>query len=270
MKQSVGVILSDYAKGQLLGAHLEIIQKLAEVCPYPMATPIVIQQGVAPYELPGAITCYLPDSGFRLGPLVALIKGLRVAQDMGLTAVCFRPGDDWVLNHQRVAENFARAVDGAIFQGFNWFTRDTHEDFSLTDCYLDVSAFGRHVEEFSYYTAMEDRHAACEHKLASWVRRADPGFVRFHRLAGRERVPSISWVREEVDLGLGRMGLTRPANYNDRDNNRFFNKEWQLIGDHDDRERRENYSYVRGDVPYVDWLEKQPFFRSWLEGRAWP
>jgi hypothetical protein len=253
-------VLSNYNRDESLKCHLEILKYYPEKVKI-----IVVHMGKTPIQLENCILLNLPDSGFKIGPLVALMKGIEIAWEHGVSKICYRPSDDWVFNHKRVQENFARK---AIFQGFNWFTTNTMDDFSLTDCYLNIERFIKTYEEYANWALFYERDLACERKLARWVKLTLTSQEDFHRLENRERTPPIGYKKEEIDLGFQVVGQPRPSNYNDDHNNRFFNEAWQLVGDHNEQDRASNYTKIRKSIPYVAGLEKEPNFQKWLKSRS--
>ena len=220
-------IISNYNKDAQLKCHLDILKYYPEDVKI-----IVVNMGRTPLSLNNCKVLNLPDSGTQIGPLVALMKGIEVAWEEGITKICHRPAESWVFNHKRVQENFARE---AIFQGFNW-AKPSLEDFSLTECYLNVERFMNTYEEFANWALFYDRDWSCEIKLARWVNL------------------SLKTPQEIFRF----MDVPHPANEN------LFNEGWQFIGDQKEEVRKENYKKIRNSIPYVDKLEKEHYFQRWL------
>jgi hypothetical protein len=256
----IGFILSNYNKGALLLAHLDILAFF----PRPVGV-VVVDMGRQVPEGEGYHLRRIPDSGFQIGPLLALVEGLREAKRHGLENVCYRPADDWVFNHAWVEDNF-RHMPAIKFQATNWFTTGTHEDFALNESYYHVDTFLATVEPFLEWALFHERDLAVERKLARWVW-ASIKPNEYRALPGRDRTPPIGYPDGEMHLWFNHNHQQVPAGWQevrDPDNDRFFNQQWQLVGNHDAGERLERYLRLRPQIGYARELEGRRHFGAWL------
>jgi hypothetical protein len=104
--------------------------------------------------------------------------------------------------------------------------------------------------------------------MPRWVNKTCKDVEReFYRLPGREQEPGIGWERRDLMNAFLAKGLRPPIGFWEEleDNNRFFNKEWQLIGSHDIGNRLWYWRKIRGDVPFGKQLEKDFHFHRFLD-----
>jgi predicted O-methyltransferase YrrM len=232
--KKLAVVLGTYDRIIDLLVHTEIISF------YKNVDSIVVNAG--PTDLP-VKSIKIPSPGFVLGPILSLLEGLREAHKLGYDYICYRNGDDWIFNRDLVEYNFGlMAQEGVEFQAYNWFNNNNMDEFALNEVYLDVKKFYPHLEEGRNLFL---RHSGnCENRFAWWVRHVNP---KFRRLTGREQGGGIGY------------SMT-----NHGDNNRWFNRSWQLISEHDGRRRHQDYYGIRNDIPYAQELEQKPFMKQWL------
>lgn len=87
--------------------------------------------------------------------------------------------------------------------------------------------------------------------------------------------PGIGYEVESIPLLFEQMKTNLASNWKDMyvDNQRFFNRKWQMIGSHSNYERIKFYRDIRKDIPYVKELEKEIHFNRWLtttlNGQNW-
>jgi hypothetical protein len=274
----IGFILTAYDRIDDLLVHLEILKFF----PFPYTViPIWMRKDVPEHfvealkEYPHSH--YVDGLKFRIGPLMALLSGLKKAEEIGLDYVVYRNGDDWLFNHDFCLKNFIMLdVQKKDVGGYNWLTCNTFQEFAMNELYLRVSKFVPHIEEAKkYFIESDDRHL-CEFKLGKWLRSVlGKGFEKFYRLPDREFDPGVGYEPDTMCTVFRSMNIKIPDGFWEmlEDNNRFFSKKWQMIGSHNNYQRYRYYSLLRQHIPYSNALEKLPNFKRWtdnsMNGKEW-
>lgn len=264
----IGFILTAYDRIDDLLAHIDILKFFPHEH---TIIPVWMKKDVPDYFLEEICkhehAHYADGVTFRIGPLLGLISGLRRAKEVGLDYVVYRNGDDWLFNHQFCLDNFNVLASGKKIAAYNWLTADTTFEFALNEMYLDVNAFMETADEAEKYFRSSNYKFLCELKMARWVKRTlNHDFGQFYRLPGREQWPGIGYEVETLPevLKAVKQEITEDFWAGWKDNQRFFNRQWQLIGSHDNNQRYDYYRKIRNDISYRFVLETTPQFSRWL------
>lgn len=267
----IGFIVSAYDRTDDLLAHTDILKFFPadhEVIPVWMHKQSPPEFVEAISKFPHAHQC--DGVRFMIGPLLALLSGLRVAARLGLDYVLYRNGDDWMFNHARVMETAAlMRREGKLAAGYSWLATGSPMELAMNELYLDVKEFAPRVDEADALFRKLSDTLPCEPKVMRWISKAlgERRQEAFYRLPGREKWPGIGHfyvggIPKALELTeQERTALLDGAG----DNNRFFNREWMLIGSHDNAERYDYYRSLRDAITYADQLEMEPHFARWLE-----
>jgi hypothetical protein len=168
---------------------------------------------------------------------------------MGFSYLCYRNCDDWLFNHDQVTYNlsFLKATPNKI-AGYNWFKQGVHDNLALNELYMQVNVLDK-VNFPAWADDIRARvHSQCESAVADRVFGLIPR-DQFFRL----------WERED-GRGVGNTtNIPGP-------NNRYFNERWQLLGHHNQIDKRRAYKGIRSRIPYHEELEKMENFKKWLAG----
>lgn len=259
----IGIILTTYDRIDDCLVHLEILKYLPfpyEVIPIWMKkdSPNYFLEEISKY--PHAHYC--DGISFRTGPLLALISGLKKAKELNLDVVIYRNGDDWLFNNQFVLDNL-KQMEKYLMAGYNWLGCNEMYEFALNELYLNVNAFYNTLHSIEVMLEQQT-NVLCEFKFAKWARKATQKNI--YKIPGREMSPGVG----NEDSHLRRLGITDKAVWEERKiNNRFFNKKWQLIGSHDNVERKKYYRSIRNDINYHLSLEEEKHFKRWLKESKW-
>lgn len=265
---NLGFILSCHSRTDDLLAHMDIIDCYkfkSEIIP------IYMRENCQDYfheEMKKRNGIYRNGIRFEVGPLLALCTGIRRAKEMGIKWVIYRNGDDWLFNHHFIEETYNyMETDGKLFAAYNWLTVGGVVEFALNEVWLNVDKFYNYVDEMEDYFMKSNYEFVCEMKLTRWAHRAlDGDFSLFHRLPDREQQPGVGYEPCHISSIFYQKNIPIPYNYMEmaEENNRFFNRKWQLIGSHDDGERRVYFSKIRNDIDYCEELVKRRHFARWL------
>lgn len=214
-------------------------------------------------------TVRMESQGFYTGPLLSLCAGIRKAKEMDIKYLCYRNADDWLFRHDLADDIFSKMqTEGYKCCAYNWFRKDYFEEFSMNEFFVDVDAFYSTVDKAEEFFKGSSRALLCEWKIPRWIKASIGDWSKFYRVPGRE-----------TELGVGHDAGAINYIYNNfkkapipdsvwdiyETNNRFFNKDWQLIGSHNNRERYDYWLKIRNDVPYAEELEKKEHFARWLK-----
>jgi hypothetical protein len=261
----LGVVLSCYDKVDDLLAHLDILS--FDPDPKPV---IICYMGQAdpPPEFLRHHLLRFRSPGFTAGTLVSLFHALRLAPSLGLDFLEYRNSDDWLFRHDLPVRWVEHMVENDQWcAGYNWFSSGTFNDITMNECFVSVPRFLETLGAAEEYVRRSDQRYNCEYKMAWWARQTvgDMG-RRFYRLPGREIFPGIGWLLHDYVPLFERNGMAVPEGFWERlnSNNRFFNREWQLIGSHLNIPRLMYWSQIRAEVPYADRLERCHHFSRWL------
>lgn len=211
---------------------------------------------------------YCDGVRFEIGPLLGLTSGLRKAKEIGLDYVVYRNGDDWLFNHDFVLRTLMKVYENKDIAAYNWLSKDSMLEFALNEMYLRVNVFAPTVDDAENYFRLSKSTALCELKVSKWIKKViGKNNDRFYRLPGRELDPGVGYEVETLPEVFRQYGMPMPDDLPKilESNQRFFNKEWQLIGSHDNYKRYRYYSKIRQDIGYHQELERQKHFSRWLE-----
>lgn len=241
-----GIILAVHNRIDDLLANLDILKFYPEVekiivCSRPL--PDYHRQELSDYRVK-----FIDGKNRGLGPLLSLTNGLRMLQH--LDVVCYRNADDWLFNHDFTRSIFDKMKYYAC-AGYSWFGVNTINDFTMNELFLRVKEFTQTIEYAEHYF-LHSRPWYCEYKIAKWINHTTSSL---YRIPGREQEPGIGYIYDS-------------SNHNP-DNNRWFNRSWQLIGEHDNNERMQYYLSIRESIPYHQELEKEKHFARWLTADTW-
>jgi hypothetical protein len=205
---------------------------------------------------------------FNIGPLMGLCSGLRKANELGLDYVVYRNGDDWMFNHEMCYNNFKfMQENNKKVAAYNWLTVGTMVEFALNEMILHVPTFMSTIEDAEHYFRLSSNKFLCELKMSRWIKRTLEDIDNeFYRLPNREQEPGIGYEKETLPEIFNIQGKVMPPDiWKWQENNtRFFNREWQLIGSHNNYQRYIYYHKIRKDIPYADELEKEEHFARWI------
>jgi hypothetical protein len=261
----LGLVLSCYDKVDDTLAHLEIQSFNRRDVPI-----IIAYMGEAdpPPEFHRHHLIRFESPGFASGTLVSLIHAIRAAPGLGIDYLEFRNADDWLFNHDLVHSWHTHLDEsGKLAAGYNWFGCGTFNDITMNELFVSVPAFLATADEAEEYIAASDQRYNCEYKMAWWVRRTLSDLAaQFYRLPGREFDPGVGRLIQDYLPLFERKKEALPAGFWERlnDNNRFFNREWQMIGSHNNLSRLVYWTWIRDAVPYAAELERLPHFNRWL------
>lgn len=247
-----GILLAVHNKIDDLLANLDILKFYPEVeklivCSYPLPE----MQDLSGYRIKFIKT------NRQIGPLIALTTGLRMAQH--LDVICYRNADDWLFNHDFTRSIFQKMEDFAC-AGYNWLSVNSNIDYTLNELFLRVKDFTKTIDYAeNYFTT--SRPWTLEYKMATWINYTTNSF---YRIPGREQEPGIGHLGDIEGL-LEKSGIpVEETREKLKNNNRWFNRAWQLIGSHDIADRMEYYNSIRNEIPYHEELEKEKHFSRWL------
>jgi hypothetical protein len=152
--------------------------------------------------------------------------------------------------------------------GYNWFSVGSFRDITMNENIIHVPTFMKTVKWAEEYFLKSDQSYNCEYKMAAWVKKSLSDVEKeFFRLPDREQEPGIGWEIRDIPYVYGRNGESVPMEVLNRleGNQRFFNRKWQMIGSHDNKDRLAFWLQIRRSVSYTDFLEKEEHFGRWLE-----
>jgi hypothetical protein len=222
--------LATHNQENLLLAHLDILRSFPD-----HHDVLVFYSGKQ--KLPILHHKYPAQPSHQLGSITAFICALKKTLELNYDVMVYRNGDDWMLNHilvQKHLSSFSRVA------GYNWFSQNNDDNIALNNVYVEL----KHFRGMNFDIDFEKQY--CEQYLARLLD-IKKGF---YRLPGREIPNGIGNAHEE------------PL---DPDNNRWFNREWQLITSHDNVQRGKYWRSIRDQIPYLAQLEKSSWFGAWLE-----
>ncbi len=261
-----GIVLSCYDRTDDLMAHLDILKFNKDV----RKIAVIYMHPDAPPKIPHDVELIrLPSPGFTSGPLVSVTHGIRWAAANNLDYMVFRNADDWMFRHDltRGWINYMN-TNHRIVAGYNWFSVGTMRDITLNENIFRVKRFIDSVDEAEKYFLKSDQSYNCEYKMAWWINRIINGDVNlFYRLPGREQEPGIGWEIKDIPEIYEKDGKNVPVDVWKKleHNSRFFNRNWQLIGSHDNTSRLFYWKQIRTSVSYCSQLEKCEQFARWID-----
>jgi len=265
----IGFIISVYEKVDDLMAHLDIFK----YCPFQHEIIITYMKSDIPERHLQEIQKYHSVSvnglHFRFGPLLSFIQGIRKAKELGLDYVCYKNADDWLFNWDFEKKNFSKMMyKDHSSCGYNWFSLNVHTNFAMNQLYADVNKFFEFVDEVEHEFIRSPLKVLCEFKIGDWILKSIGSWYNFYRLPGRERFPGVGHSKTAVEY-IYREILKSPIPPNIfdgyEDNNRFFNRKWQLIGSHSNNQRLILWNQIKEEVEYHKELEKEDNFKRWIE-----
>jgi len=266
----IGFILSAYDRTDDLLAHLDILKFFPQdhvIIPIWMNkdSPDSFKKSLSRYEH----TQYCDGISFSVGPLIAIVNGLKTAARLGLDYVIYRNGDDWLFNHQFVLK-YLSEMDGKHVGAYNWISVGTNIEFAMNELCLKVSVFASHLDRAEEQFKSLSANIPCEMKIAKWINKITKSL---YRMPDREQWPGIGQFGDFY--GIPREAERLPPGEKEaylekwKNNNRFFNRSWQLIGSHDNAQRHKLYQEIRNLIPYHVELEQEPDFSRWLSSSQW-
>lgn len=207
--------------------------------------------------------------GHYIGPLLSAVAGVRKAHELGLDYVVYRNADDWLFNYAWEENNFKLMEEkGYLCGGYNWLNVGTHYDITLNQLYFHVPSFIATADDAEKYFKQSSPTYLCEYKMPRWVKKTCKNLEKeFWRVPGREQEPGIGWERKDLMGAFLTKKMRPPVGFWEdlENNNRFFNREWQLIGSHDIGNRLLYWRKIRGEVPYSKQLEKEFHFARFID-----
>lgn len=256
------VIVACHDRTDDLSVQLEIQPLVA-----PGAKVVVVHSG------PGAVPDGPRDGevrfrseGFRTGPVLALLHGLRWAAAAGCDTVVYRNADDWLMNPDTHA-GIAQMMDfGKVAAGYCWLTSAGFDDLTLNELWLDVRTFAPLADAFEARVRSSGPVDLCERLAGAWVREAVGDGLGFLRLTERESWPPVGLLDKDLRVAAIYRPDVFPAGFwaARADNCRFFCRKWLMIGSHDNGERLAYWRMIRDEVPIREEMEKGQAFRRWL------
>jgi hypothetical protein len=207
--------------------------------------------------------------GHYIGPLLCAVAGVRKANELGFDYLEFSNADDIVYNYNFEKNNFNLMEEkGYLCAGYSWMGVNSDKDITLNQLYMNVKAFSETVDDAESYFLRSGRGFICEYKMSRWVKRTLKNLnTQFYRLPDREQIPGIGWEEKDLPGAFEAFGIKIPDNYWEalEENNRFFNRKWQLIGSHDNESRLSYWRKIRSEIPYSHKIEKDYHFSRWIE-----
>lgn len=253
-------LLSVFNKVDDLLAHLDILK----YCPIEHEVIIAYLHKDMPLTgLENYHCIYVESTGFHSGTLLSLVAGVRKAHEMGIDVLCYRNADDWLFNYELTASvlDEMKTHDCAAY---NWFSTESREEFAMNELFVRVDKFAPTADKFEKFFYNSDKKVLCEWKIAKWINDTTD---KIYRIPGRERNPGIGheagiirWYYRNVFKQQVPLELWEQYEVN----NRYYNKEWQLIGSHDNRQRYLYWNRLKTDVVYSDQLCAEYNFSRWL------
>lgn len=260
----IGFILTTFSRIDDFLAHLDILKYFPR--PYEVI-PIWMNRKVPDYfmeEMNNYKHAHFCNGlRFSIGPLLGLISGIKKAHKIGLDYVIYRNGDDWLFNREFVLENIKNTK---VISAYNWFGINYKREFALNEMCLHVPSFMKTIDWAEKYFLDSNDKLLCEFKVAKWIRKTTK---EFYRLPFREIYFGIGNDPLIIAKILESKGFTVNDPFFDlfKDNNRYFNRKWQLLGCHDNKERLKLYKELF--FPYKEQLEKEKHFSRWLKDEPW-
>jgi len=275
MNKNFGIVLSCYDKVDDLLAHLDIL-KFNRRKPKIM---VAYLHPDKPPRLPKNVDLLrITSPGFTAGTLVSLTVAMRHAANLGLDYLVYRNADDWLFNHD-LANGWIDHMEatGKLAAGYNWFGIGGFDEFSMNENIFSVRHFVPSALAAEKRFLAISRFTGCEHNLPWWIKHVLTNLEeQFFRLPDREQEPGIGWEMAQIQMAWEqKFRETMPQEHWKllEDNQRFFNKKWQMIGSHDNTSRKHFYDRIRSDIAYADKLEKCRHFGRWLRaaeaGLSW-
>lgn len=237
-------LVPTYDQENLLLAQLDILS----FCPVQHEV-IVLYSGDK--DLPVPHVRYPSTKHGPSGAALAFVYGLREAKKRGVEAVCFRNGDDWMFNHDLVRSR-VQLLESRPIVGYSWFSDAGRDDLTLNELYVRLDKISVDLDQWEHRIIEQQPHDPERHVAAM----LNVSEEKLHRLGDREDPQGIGRSHHEDKEWRGPF---------DPDNNRWFNRQWQLIASHDDKQRRAFYQDLRPVIPYAAELEKRPHFMKWLQ-----
>jgi hypothetical protein len=253
------VIVACHDRLDDLAVQLEVQPLVA-----PGAEVVVVHTGQGPVpDGPRDGEVRLVSEGFRTGPVLALLAGLRWAQARGCRRVVYRNADDWLLNPATHAGVSQLMDAGKVAAGYSWLDP---ADLTLNELWLDVPTFAPLAFDFEERIRLSGPADLCERLAGAWVSEVVGGGMGFQRLTERESYPPVGWLDKDLRMAaIYNPDAFPPGFWSVRaDNNRFFCRRWLLIGSHDNGERLAYWRKVRDEVPIRAEMERGQAFRRWL------
>ena len=271
---SVGYLISVYDRVDDCMAHLDILKY--DPAPHQtlivsMSEALVDRHGA---DLAGYDVVSIQSPGFALGPLLSLVRGVREAKERGWKWLVYRNADDWLFNHSLASDTITHMEQsGQICAGYNWLSKDTLVEFTMNELYLSVDHFARTADDAENYF-VRSKPWLCEYKMGRWLRRTiEDDSRRLYRLPDREIPIGIGNMKDQKGILAGTFLDRHGVRGGLADNNRFFNRKWQLIGSHDNQERLKYYTDIWPQISYATDLERERHFRRWMRsartGESW-
>lgn len=261
-----GIVLSCYDRVDDLMAHLDILkfnQHVSKIA-------VVYMHEDQPPDMPhGVDLIRIPSPGFTSGPLISATRGVQWAAANNLDYLVFRNADDWIFRHE-LSYNWIQQMKscGQIAAGYSWLSVGTMRDITLNENIFHVNHFLPSVLDAEKYFLSSDQSYGCEYKMAWWVNRAiKNNSDLFYRLPDREQDPGIGWEIQDLPTICSKNGDSIPHELwlKLAHNSRFFNRNWQLIGSHDNVSRLFYWNQIKNHVPYSSQLEECEYFSKWLK-----
>lgn len=264
--KNFGIVLSCYDKVDDLLANLNIIK----FNPRNPKVVVVYMHNDRPPRLPRGVDLLRVESpGFTAGTLISLTVGMRHAANLGLDYLVYRNADDWLFNHTLANSWIDEMEEGnKVAAGYNWFGVGTFDEFSMNENIFRVADFIESVDMAEKRFLALSKFTSCEMNLSWWVKHVLKDLNKeFLRLPNREQKPGIGFEVGQVESAWKQQFKEQVPEDHWKllaDNQRFFNRQWQMIGSHDNTSRNYFYQQIKHEIPYREQLEKCFHFSRWL------
>lgn len=208
-----------------------------------------------------------------IATLLCAVAGVRKCHELGLDYCVYNNADDWLFNSSFEENNFKRMEENNyLCSGYSWLNVESYDDITLNQLYLHVPSFYSTSDDAEKYFKNVKPNLVSEYKLPYWVKKTCKDLRKeFYRLPGREQIPGVGYHANTLSYVFKLLNKEPPKDLWEKlnDNNRFFNRKWQLIGSHNNTQKRAYYDSIKEDISYHHDLETQKHFSRWLKGGTW-
>lgn len=207
---------------------------------------------------------FIKETSFQIGPLMAFTEGIRRSLDSQY--MIYRNADDWLFNHKTVSNRLKLMISNDLdFAGYNWLTSDSWLEYAMNELTIKVDCIKEHVNRMENSFLNSSLDLLCEFKIARWINLCTKENKRL-KLKERERDPAVGY-ELEILLEKAKAGIIKlPENWQFEwgNNNRYFHRQWQMIGSHDQNQRFELYKFIKPEISYCKELEENVDFKRWI------
>jgi hypothetical protein len=273
IKLPIGIILSTHSRTDDLLLHMDVIKSYRLDLDI---IPLYLRKDSPDYFIKKVEASggeYLDGVSFVMGTLISLCRGIRIAKQRGLKWVIYRNADDILHNDNFIAETYAiMEKNNYLCAGYNWLTCNSFIEFAFNENWFLVDAAIEHLDEVEKYFIGRTKGLFCELKLPKLINMVI-GFNgnRFYRLPDREQVLGVGYEEDSLDMIRTRTGNVidwEKLKEDRKINNRFFNKKWQMIGSHSNKERHMYFNQIKNDIGYLEELKTREDFIRWSKNEG--